>query len=311
MDKTIAWLLNGDVSIQYMVHRDLLHSSEEQLSALQHRIEREGIGAKYLACQNENGHWGIYYYQPKWTCTHYTLLEMKNIGMPKDCPQCVIAGRRIFDECIDDEGSVNFAKTKLPSDVAICGMVLNYACYFGAAEEALKSQIDFLLKVRQPDGGFSWNFRVDPNNSDPHSTICVLEGFLEFRLAGYTYRLDEIERAEKSAINYLLDRNLFCPLDKSMAFDKRYLKLSYPFRYRYDCLRALEYFARSCIPFEDRMSTAFEWLISKQRPDGNWYLENKHPGNTHFELERAGEPSRFITMKALFIKEWHKKSTKV
>lgn len=291
-----------------MTTRDLLRSDKTALNALQNRITKEGFGAKYLACQNENGHWGIHYYQPKWTCTHYTLLEMKSIGMPQSNPQCVNAVHRIFNECKDDEGSINFARTKLPSDVAICGMVLNYACWFGAWEQELRSLVDFLLKTRQIDGGFSWNFRTDPENSDPHTTICVLEGFLEYQRAGYMYRLDELKTAAACAAEFLLDRNLFYPLDKSRPADKRYSKLSYPFRYRYDLLRAMEYFSRAGIPFESRMNMAFEWLMSRRKADGLWHLENIHPGNIHFELEKPGKPSRFITLKALTIEAWQKRS---
>ena len=65
MDQVISWLLAGDVSIQYMTHRDLLGSDEEKLSQLQSKIPNEGFGAAFLSCQNENGHWGLYYYQPK------------------------------------------------------------------------------------------------------------------------------------------------------------------------------------------------------------------------------------------------------
>jgi len=44
-NKLIDWLLAGDVSIQYQVHRDLLNCDKKQL---RERISTEGWGAKPL-----------------------------------------------------------------------------------------------------------------------------------------------------------------------------------------------------------------------------------------------------------------------
>ena len=197
MDKIIEWLLDGDISLQYMTYRDLLDVGEPDLLKMQKRIETEGFGARYLSCRNENGHWGRHYYQPKWTSTHYSLLDIKNLGMPGSCAQCRTMVNRIFDECVYKDGSINFAKTDLPSDVCINGMVLNYSAYFGIGEKGLSGIIDYLFKVRMHDGGFSWNYLKDKIHSEPHTTTAVLEGFHEYKEAGYAYRLQEIEDAEK------------------------------------------------------------------------------------------------------------------
>ncbi|MCK4344189.1 MAG: hypothetical protein KAW19_00240 [Candidatus Aminicenantes bacterium] len=54
-EKIINWLLEGDVSIQYQVHRDLFSVHREDL---RNRITSEGWGFKYLSFQKGNGHWG-------------------------------------------------------------------------------------------------------------------------------------------------------------------------------------------------------------------------------------------------------------
>ena len=50
MDETIEWLLQGDVSVQYMTQRWLLDADEARLSQLQSRIALEGFGARFLSC---------------------------------------------------------------------------------------------------------------------------------------------------------------------------------------------------------------------------------------------------------------------
>ncbi len=291
-ENAIAWLLDGDISIQYMTHLYLLGSGQDVLQPLQGRISSEGFGSRFLSCRNESGHWGRHYYQPKWTSTHYTLLDLYELYIAQDCPACRGMVLRAFDECMDEDGSVNFAKTKLPPDICINGMVLCYAAYFCADEPRLTRLVDFLLSVRLPDGGYTWDW--ESQAGDAHTTICVLEGFAEYLKASMAHRRDEVQSAISEGIEFLFRNGLF------MAdADVRYKKLSYPYRYRYDVLRALDFFAKANILYDDRMAPALQWLKSKRKADGLWYLENMHRGNVHFDMEEVRKPSRFLTLKAL------------
>ena len=49
----VSWLLEGDVSIQYQVYRDLL---DEERPDVRTRIAREGWGAHYLSKRKPEGH---------------------------------------------------------------------------------------------------------------------------------------------------------------------------------------------------------------------------------------------------------------
>lgn len=289
-----AWLLEGDVSIQYMTHRFLLGSDDATLSQLQSRIASEGFGSEFLSRQNANGHWGLYYYQPKWTSTHYTLLDLKDLFAPRTLKPCRVIVTRMFNECMNGDGGMNLSKYEHPSDICVDGMVLNYAAYFCEDEPRITKLVDHLLSVQKQDGGFTWDINSD--NGEPHTTICVLEGLEEFCCSGKVHKIGEIEAAKGKAVEFLLSNRLF--FDNS---DKRFLKLSYPYRYRYDLLRVLEYFARSHTPYNIRMQPALDWLKEKRKNDGLWYLENQHKGNVHFSMEEPGNPSRFITFKALNI----------
>ncbi|MBI9095784.1 MAG: hypothetical protein JEY71_12990 [Sphaerochaeta sp.] len=57
-------------------------------------IPTEGFGKQYLDAQNPDGHWGISYYHPKWTSTHYTLLDLRNLEVPSDTLACTSMVRR-------------------------------------------------------------------------------------------------------------------------------------------------------------------------------------------------------------------------
>ena len=62
----------------HLATRDLLGHEDASLQA---RIATEGIGAALLAARGQEGHWGRGFYQPKWTSSHYTLLQLSQIGL--------------------------------------------------------------------------------------------------------------------------------------------------------------------------------------------------------------------------------------
>jgi len=171
----IEWLLDSDISIQYQVYRDLLMVEKLELKE---RIEKEGWGAKLLSLRKNNGHWGLKFYQPKWTSSHYTLLDLKNLFILNKNKEISFTINKILQEDIGSDGGINPAKSLLKSDVCINGMFLNYAAYFKTKEEDLKTVVDFILSQQMKDGGFNCHLnRIGATHSSLHTTICAIEGF--------------------------------------------------------------------------------------------------------------------------------------
>jgi hypothetical protein len=86
------------------------------------------------------------------------------------------------------------------------------------------------------------------------------------------------------------------------------LQFSFPTRWHYDVMRALDYFRLAGDAPDPRMEEAIRLLRSKQQPDGSWLLENTHPGKVHFELESGdNQPGRWNTLRALRILRWYEK----
>jgi hypothetical protein len=295
-DQIISWLLMGDVSIQYQVQRDLLGS---ELPALRERIAAEGWGAQLLQRRQDNGHWGRGFYQPKWISTHYSLLDIKNLGFPPDHPQIATSISIILRDEKGKDGGINPSRAIGQSDVCINGMFLNYACYFKADQTELHSIVDFVIAQHMPDGGFNCRFnRQGAVHSSLHSTISVIEGIREYAANGYQYRLKELEGIAAEAREFILRHQLFRSHRTGKIIDKRMLRLSYPSRWYYDILRALDYFQAASIQYDPRMEPALDILKSKQRKDQTWPLQAKHPGEVHFDMEKPGEPSRWNTLRA-------------
>jgi hypothetical protein len=201
-------------------------------------------------------------------------------------------------------------------------MFLNYASYFETPEIELKSIVDFLLSQQMADGGFNCfsNF-YGAKHSSLHTTISVLEGILEYSKNAYNYRLDELTKAQKESEEFILEHKLFKSHRTGEVIDKRFLMLSYPSRWRYDILRALDYFQSANFtlsgvevlsinqsinqPIDSRISDAINVVLSKRRPDGTWPLQAKHPGQSHFNMEETSKPSRWNTLRALRVLKWY------
>lgn len=302
----IEWLLQGDISLQYQVHRDLLGNERKDL---QERIADEGWGKQFLSKRKPDGHWGQKFYQPKWISTHYTLLDLRNLWL---CPENEKVKETIemtLATCKSDDGGICLGpSTSVHSDVCVNGMFLNYASYFQTDEQKLQSVIDSILREIMPDGGFNCRTtRSGAIHSSLHTTLSVLEGLTEFQKASYTYRINEVESAHKSAEEFILMHQLFLSDRTGKIIRKDFLRLPYPTRWKYDILRALDYFQYSGSKWDERMEPAIDVLLKKRNNNATWNLPAKHPGREHFEMEKAGKPSRWNTLRAMRVLQHFKK----
>lgn len=297
MEHLLEWLLKSDVSIQYQVHRDLLGFEN---ATLQDRIAREGWGAKFLSFRHSEGHWGQRFYQPKWISSHYTILDLKNLGISQDNHLIRESISQVLETLKGSDGGISPFGAEQKCDVCVNGMFLNYAAYFRMPAATLNSIIDFLLVEQMGDGGFNCRSNFNgATHSSVHSTISVLEGILEYSRNGYTYRLEELQQVEHKSVEFLLEHNLFKSHRTGEIIDPKMLMLSYPSRWKYDILRALDYMQKAGAKYDPRMQSAIDIILKKRQKDGRWPVQAKHPGQTHFDMEKTGQPSRWNTLRAL------------
>ena len=306
-NQIIQWLMEGDVSVQYQASRDLLGDDRKNL---RRRIAVEGWGQRFLSKRKQNGHWGDRFYQPKWTSTHYTLLDLRNLNLDPENRAVHRTIEMVIDNGKADDGGIPLGpSTSKHSDICVNGMFLNYASYFNTKRERLQSVVDSILSQVMLDGGFNCNSNTaGARHSSVHSTLSVLEGITEYQKNGYNYRLKELAVAKKSSIEFLLKHQLYLSDRTGEIINKDFLKLTYPSRWRYDVLRALDYLQHAGISYDRRIESAIDVLHRKRNKDNTWNMQAKHPGKVHFEMEKAGAPSRWNTLRAMRVLK-HFKST--
>jgi hypothetical protein len=159
-----------------------------------------------------------------------------------------------------------------------------------------------LVSEQLQDGG--WNCEAPKSKrSSFHTTICVLEGLLEYERA--LGSLPEVAAARNRAQEYLLERSLFRRRSTGEVIDPEFLQVAFPPRYHYDILRALDYFRAAGVRRNPGMSEAMDSVRRKQRGDGKWLLERAYEEALPVSLgEVVGEASRWNTLRAMRVLRW-------
>jgi hypothetical protein len=162
--------------------------------------------------------------------------------------------------------------------------------------------VERILAERLADGG--WNCEAENGSvrSSFDTTINVLDGLLEFERA--TGGPEQVRAARLSGEEYLLERGLFRRKSTGAVVEPAYLEFAFPYYWHYDVLRALDYYRRSGTAQDPRMAEAVAVVQSRRQPDGRWLLDRMHSGRVYFDLESAGTPSRWITLRALRVLKW-------
>lgn len=309
----IAWLLDSDPSIRWQALRDLVNAPAEVVADERARVATEGWGARLLSLRDEDGQWaggacfpGDHDWSAKtegqpWTSTLHTLELLRDFGLDPASEQAVETVALVRDNCRWEYDGLPFFSGEV--EPCINGRTVALGAYFGQDVGAVA---DRLLGEQLDDGG--WNCWTEHGSvrSSFHTTICVLEGLLAHeRATGTAASIEARRRAEE----YLLERGLFRRLSTGEVADPAWLQFSFPIRWRYDVLRALEYFRATGDAPDSRIDEAVTLLQSKRQPDGTWLLENTHPGRVHFRLEDGdGRPSRWNTLRALRVLRWYEQA---
>jgi hypothetical protein len=304
----INWLLDSDPAIRWQVMRDLTGEGPSAIAIERSRLASEGWGAQLLARQSPAGNWGV---GPRgWRddlpnedrsllITLYSLVALKDMGLDPASRQA----RKMIDRV--DKRLVFKRHNNRPflhgeTEPCINGRILGIGSYFQEPNDGLANQ---LLGEQLEDGG--WNCEAPKSRrSSFHTTICVLEGLLEYEQAGR--RSPTLTKARKRAENYLLERRMFQSLRTGKVVDKRWLRFSFPTFWHYDVLRGLDYLRNVGIKPDSRVGKAVEAVIERRHQNGRWPMNYLHPEYIPLKMEtNVGRASRWTTLRALRVLRWY------
>jgi hypothetical protein len=305
----ISWLLDADPSIRWQAMRDLTDAADDEVARERARVAHEGWGAALLALQDANGRWDGGTYRPgwvdeskpffsAWTATHFSLQTLRELGIDPDSPAARRAIARVRENVRWEANGAPYFDGE--TEPCINGIALANGAYFGEDVERI---VDRLLEDTLGDGGWNCWAEDGATVSDFNTTICVLEGLNEWELARGPSAV--VTAARRRGEEYLLGRGLFRRASTGEIIDPRFTMFSYPTRWHYDVLRALDYLRSTGQPADERCGMALDLVVAKRDDEGVWLLENTHQGPVHFRMERPdGSPSRWNTLRALRVLRW-------
>ena len=306
----LRWLLDSDPAIRWQVMRDLTGEAPGAIAAERARIAMEGWGARLLALQSSAGNWGGPKEDVGLLETLYTLVVLKDLGLDHASKQA----RKMIDRV--DKRLVFKPLHNRPflhgeTEPCINGRILSIGSYFKEPNDALAKQ---LLSEQLEDGG--WNCEaVEESPKRPksrrasfHTTICVLEGLLDYERAGR--KSAAVTKARKRGENYLLERGMFRSLRTGEVIDTRWLRFSFPTFWHYDVLRGLDYLRNAGIKPDSRVSEAVEVVMERRHQNGRWPLNLLHRERIPLEMEtEVGSASRWNSLRALRVLRWYNNSS--
>ena len=301
----INWLLEGDPSIRWQVYRDLLDAAEKTIGQERKRIAVEGWGAMLLGYQDENDMWSGKLYSPKWTSTTYTLLQLKRMGLDPDNEQARKGSMVLLDKGFYEDGGINFWKSWKHSETCVTGMILSILAHFNIRDDRLLAMAEHLLNQQMKDGGWNCEKYRGATHSSFHTTISVLEGLYEYLEKFHKHRSD-IVRSRDRAIEFLLEHRLYKSHRTGQVVNYKMTRFHFPPRWYYDVMRVLDYFQLAGIDTDPRMQDAMELVYKQRTEEGLWKLPAGYGGKVFFEMEKAGQPSRWNTLRALRVLNWWK-----
>jgi hypothetical protein len=180
-------------------------------------------------------------------------------------------------------------------------MTLSILTTFDHGDDRIDDVAEYLLREQMPDGGWNCRRRRGATHASVHTTISALEGLRDYERRGR--RLREVRAAQEAGRAFLLAHRLFRSDRTGAVIKPDFLRLAFPPTWRYDILRALDYF-RSVRARDPRLSEAVDIVRGRMRPDGRWVLEHRYRGQVYFQMERIGAPSRWNTLRARRVLEW-------
>jgi hypothetical protein len=306
----LKWLLDSDPAIRWQVMRDLTNEAPDAIAAERSLVATQGWGAELLASQSPSGKWGN---GPNWDLiTLYSLVALMDLGLDPASKQARKMIDRV-DQRVVFKWHHNRPFFRGETEPCINGRILGVGAYFKKPNDALARQ---LLAEQLEDGG--WNCEAAPfvspkrppsRRSSFHTTICVLEGLLEYQRAGR--KSPAVTKARKRAENYLLERRMFRSLRTGQVIDQRWLRFAYPPFWHYDVLRGLDYLHNAGLKPDRRVREAVEIVIARRHQNGRWPLNLLHPEHIPIKMETAvGSASRWNTLRALRVLRWYNNATR-
>lgn len=318
---TLEWLLENDnPSVRYFTLTKLLQKSNNSAEVLHAKEDIMKIGAvpAILSKQNNAGNWGspLKFYTEKYYGTVWQMIILAELNADQNDPRIKKACEFILENSQDPE-SYAFSMSRSikngggrHSEIIPCltGNMLWSLIKLGYQDdERVQKGVEWICRYQRCDDGdtappHEWPYDKYEMCWGKHSCHMGVVKSLKALSA-----LPEEKRGEMVNVKigdmaeYMLIHHIYKKSHNLRASSKPgWKRAGFPLMYQTDILEIL------CIltdlGYRDkRMADAVEIIKNRQNPDKKWLLENSYNDRMVINIEEAGNPSKWITARALYV----------
>ena len=314
------WLLEGDdPSIRYFTLTQLLGISPDSPEAVTARREIMASGAvpAILAAQGDDGHWEgpARFYTAKYRGTVWQLIILAELGADGGADRVRRGCEAILRDAQDrDSGGFATDRAKktgggLPSRVVPCltGNLVWSLIRLGMLDDPrLQRGIEWLTTFMRFDDGDDGSPTGWPYDG---WEMCWGRHTCHMGVAKALKALAEIPPQRRSAeVRRTLDQGSEFILrhhvhkrshDLAHASKPGWKRFGFPLMYQTDVLEIMGILTKLGRAGDERAREARELVASKQNAEGRWKLEDTFNGRFVVDIEAKGQPSRWITLRAM------------
>lgn len=318
----LAWLLEADTpAVRHVALRDLLDrgpDDPELVAARDLAMASDPIAA-ILAAQQPEGYWekpgpG---YATKYRGTVWQLIFLDQLGAdPADeriqrACEYVLTHSQASTGGFGASGRVG-AEAPPPSAVLHClnGNLLRAVIGFGRLDDPrVQRAIEWEARAITGEGVQPWfasgtsgpGFACAANESLPCAWGAV-KALLGLARIPATRRSPLVERAVEAGAAFLLSRDP-AVADYPMGWGNArpsgsWFKLGFPSGYVADVLQNVEVLVQLGRGEDVRLAHALAWVLGKQDEHGRWRNEYAYNRKMWVDVERQGQPSKWVTLRA-------------
>jgi hypothetical protein len=313
----LPWLLEPEnPSVRYLTLTSLLDrpAGDPDVVAARVAIPSRGAARTILDAQWPEGYWVApgTGYSPKYKATVWQVVFLAALGAPRT-EAVDRACARVLDDSRLPDGRFSAKKSAQGAIACLGGNQLRALMQLGFEDPRVAESMEALAEMvfrdeyrcrynALKDQGGAWPLRMRDGLPCAWGAIKALGAFAEVPEAR---RSAAVQEAIRAGAMLLLDGSL-ADGDYPTATEPSPLwrQFGFPLGYTSDLLEALEVLGKLRLDIGAQLTPVLEVVRSKRDESGRWRLEYT-PDNTWAGFGRVGEPSKWVTLRALqVLKQW-------
>jgi hypothetical protein len=316
-DDPTPWLLEPDPDnpgVHYLALRDLLDQPEQdpEVQAARAAIMTTGPVPAILDAQYPDGYWvkpggG---YSPKYRSTVWQVLFLAELGADPSDERVWRGCEYLLDHSVASNGAFSARQKPVPSACVHClnGNMVHALLRLGyAADPRVQTALDWQARAITGEEQFRYlksgtsgpGFACSVNLEQP----CAWGANKAMRAllaVPPEQRTPVTQRAIEAGAEFLLSRD---PAVADYPYTERvsstWFKFGFPLSYWSDVLETVAVLVELGYGGDPRLAGALQLVLSKQDGQGRWKMENALNGKMWVDVEQKGQPSKWVTLRAL------------